>query len=77
MDSKSKFKSASKPNGRNHKRARQHTLIAREEDKGIIPRCIDYLFNSRKIDSFIVKVSYIEIYNDMVIDLLELGKKQD
>lgn len=41
--------------------------------KGIIPRSIDWIFNSIKSYSdqnFLVRVSFVEIYNEEVIDLL-------
>lgn len=43
------------------------------ELKGIIPRSIDWIFNSIKSYSdqnFLVRVSFVEIYNEEVIDLL-------
>ena len=45
----------------------------REEDKGIIPRSISWIFNAIKNISnqqFLVQVSFIEIYNEEVRDLL-------
>ena len=46
---------------------------ASEEEKGIIPRILDYVFKKHKhtLDKLTVKVSYTEIYNDHIIDLLE------
>lgn len=43
------------------------------ETKGIIPRVIDYLFEAfpEVLEKLTVKISYIEIYNDHIIDLLE------
>ena len=41
--------------------------------KGIIPRSIDWIFNSIKSyndQNFLVRVSFVEIYNEEVIDLL-------
>ena len=41
--------------------------------RGIIPRSIDWIFNSIKSyndQDFLVRVSFVEIYNEEVIDLL-------
>jgi hypothetical protein len=45
----------------------------KQELKGIIPRSIEWIFNSIKSYSdqnFLVRVSFVEIYNEEVIDLL-------
>jgi hypothetical protein len=50
----------------------------REQDKGIIPRSINWIFNSIKSTSdqqFLVQVSFIEIYNEEVRDLLSKNVK--
>ena len=48
------------------------------ELKGIIPRSIEWIFNSIKSYSdqnFLVRVSFVEIYNEEVIDLLNKNIK--
>jgi hypothetical protein len=48
--------------------------VADKQDlKGIIPRSIEWIFNSIKSyndQNFLVRVSFVEIYNEEVIDLL-------
>ena len=49
-----------------------------DELKGIIPRSIDWIFNSIKSyndQTFLVRVSFVEIYNEEVIDLLNKNIK--
>ena len=51
-----------------------HTMMGSGEDSGLIPRCIDHLFEA--IDaaadglSFLLRCSYMEIYNEKITDLL-------
>lgn len=48
------------------------------ELKGIIPRAIEWIFNSIKSypdQNFLVRVSFVEIYNEEVIDLLNKNIK--
>jgi len=45
--------------------------VAESDEKGLIPRVIDRLFSKKCTDDFNVKLSYLEIYNDGVTDLLE------
>jgi hypothetical protein len=50
-----------------------------EELKGIVPRAISWIFNSIKNYSdqqFLVQVSFIEIYNEKVKDLLNKNSKE-
>jgi kinesin family protein 3/17 len=50
-----------------------------ETDKGIIPRSIDWIFNNIKnypAQQFLVRVSFVEIYNEEVRDLLSKTKRQ-
>jgi len=50
------------------------------ELKGIVPRAIDWIYNSIKTYSdknqnFLVRASFVEIYNEEVIDLLNKNIK--
>ncbi|KAF9362349.1 Kinesin-like protein kif15 [Mortierella sp. NVP85] len=52
--------------------------ISNHEERGIIPRCIEYLFRliaqeEQNISSvkYLCRASYIEIYNEMIYDLLD------
>ena len=50
-----------------------------ERDKGIIPRSIDWIFNNIKNynnQQFLVRVSFVKIYNEEVRDLLSKLKRQ-
>ncbi|KAF9583729.1 Kinesin-like protein kif15, partial [Lunasporangiospora selenospora] len=54
------------------------TDIANHTERGIIPRCLEYLFSliateEEKISSvkYLCKASYIEIYNESIYDLLD------
>ena len=50
-----------------------------ETDKGIVPRSIDWIFNNIKnypAQQFLVRVSFVEIYNEEVRDLLSKVKSQ-
>ena len=53
--------------------------IKNQETQGIIPRCIDTIFqNIKKTDentNFIITVSYIEIYMEKIRDLLDLSRE--
>jgi hypothetical protein len=53
------------------------TFGVREEDLGIIPRVIRLIFqeeeNRRHQAVFIIKCSFLEIYNEELIDLLDGG----
>jgi kinesin family protein 20/centromeric protein E len=44
-----------------------------QEEKGLIPRILDYIHNNHQpvIKKLKIKISYLEIYNDHIIDLLE------
>eukprot|EP00039_Didymoeca_costata_P010377 m.139667 g.139667 ORF g.139667 m.139667 type:complete len:1667 (+) comp14805_c0_seq1:372-5372(+) len=57
------------------------TMMGPEEDRGIIPRLCESMFatieqNTTETVSFKVEVSYIEIYNEKVKDLLGNSKKR-
>ncbi|XP_048248867.1 kinesin-like protein KIF13B isoform X7 [Haliotis rufescens] len=62
---------------------KSYTMMGTKEQKGIIPRLCDALFDhiakvSQLNLSFKVEVSYMEIYNEKVHDLLDLtGNKQN
>lgn len=54
------------------------------EQRGILPRCFEFIFNSiarekRRNDQveYLVKCSFLEIYNEQVIDLLENTSMQN
>lgn len=52
-----------------------------EEDRGIIPKAIRHIFNfiesADKQTKFLVRCSYLEIYNEKVLDLLASKKDQE
>ena len=53
--------------------------INNEEGNGIIPRVINYIFNQIKNyseEKFQIKCSFIEIYNEQIIDLLNKEKNE-
>jgi hypothetical protein len=51
-------------------------MLGSREDEGLISRCVNYLFHlidtadSSKGKKFLVRTSYMEIYNETVTDLL-------
>ncbi|KAG0275991.1 Kinesin-like protein kif15 [Linnemannia exigua] len=54
------------------------TSVGKHENRGIIPRCLEYLFEliakeEQMVSSvkYLCKASYIEIYNEMIYDLLD------
>ncbi|KAF9912163.1 Kinesin-like protein kif15 [Linnemannia zychae] len=54
------------------------TSVSKHENRGIIPRCLEYLFEliakeEQMVSSvkYLCKASYIEIYNEMIYDLLD------
>jgi hypothetical protein len=57
---------------------KSHTILGEEANPGLIPRCIDEYFRrlARKDLSFVMKVSYIEIYMEHIRDLLA-GSRAD
>eukprot|EP00397_Hematodinium_sp_SG-2012_P003257 GEMP01003265.1.p1 GENE.GEMP01003265.1~~GEMP01003265.1.p1 ORF type:complete len:954 (+),score=177.23 GEMP01003265.1:144-2864(+) len=53
-----------------------HSLHGSVDNPGVLPRMIDQLFNAIEREStvsFVVKVSYLEIYNERVRDLLAVS----
>ena len=52
-----------------------------DEDRGIIPKAIRHIFDfinsSTKQTKFLVRCSYLEIYNEQVLDLLSNNKNAD
>ncbi|CRK87590.1 CLUMA_CG001387, isoform A [Clunio marinus] len=56
-----------------------HTMIGKNKMPGIIPLAVRDIFheiNETKDREFVVKIGYIEIYNDKVYDLFEDGKTE-
>ncbi len=52
--------------------------VDNEKDKGIVPRCIEWIFNNIKNytnQQFLVRVSFVEIYNEEVRDLMNKSAK--
>ena len=50
-----------------------HTMMGNKEDPGIIPLAMDQLFSiveKTQDRNFVIQVSYMEIYNAEVLDLL-------
>lgn len=55
-----------------------HTMTGSKMDTGIISLTINYMFNFIKNDPtriYVIKVSYLEIYNEKIIDLLSKAGK--
>ena len=54
---------------------------ANEDDKGIIPRAVRHIFGfidgADKGIKFLVRCSYLEIYNENILDLLSHTNKKD
>lgn len=55
---------------------KSYTMMGSPEQPGLIPRLCSYLFSrteqeAREGESFTVEVSYMEIYNEKVRDLLD------
>lgn len=53
--------------------------LKQEESKGIIPRCFDLIFNLIKTTyntNFLIRVSFLEIYNENIRDLLTKNESQ-
>ena len=52
-----------------------------DQDRGIIPKVIrhifDYIDGAEKETKFLVRCSYLEIYNEKVLDLLNISKEQE
>ena len=52
-----------------------------DEDRGIIPKVIRHIFDfidtADKATKFLVRCSYLEIYNEKVLDLLNLSREQE
>ncbi len=64
--------------GPSHPKGPEHVP---EEDRGIIPKVIRHIFNyideAGKEIKFLVRCSYLEIYNEKVLDLLNLSKENE
>ncbi len=53
--------------------------LKQDESKGIIPRCFDLIFNLIKTTyntNFLIRVSFLEIYNENIRDLLTKTESQ-
>ena len=57
-----------------------HTMLGNPADPGVIPRSIDDIFNHIHSASpekqFLVRISYMEIYNENLTDLLVEVEKE-
>lgn len=64
--------------GPSHPKGPEHVS---EEDRGIIPKVIRHIFNyideAGKEIKFLVRCSYLEIYNEKVLDLLNLSRENE
>ena len=50
-----------------------YTMMGNQKNPGVIPQTLDYLFdlvNAREKGSVVIKVSYVEVYNEVIRDLL-------
>ena len=58
-----------------------HDGVSMEQERGIIPKTIRHIFNfidSAETDKkFLVRASYLEIYNESILDLLSQTGKQN
>lgn len=54
------------------------TDVSNQEQRGILPRSIDYLFDvlSRKEDSFDISISFLEIYMEEIHDLINASSEK-
>ena len=60
------------------RQGKTHTLSGNASDLGIIPRAIAHLFDflqSTSAIEYLVRVSYVEIYNENVFDLVHFQQK--
>lgn len=47
--------------------------VMSDKDKGLIPRVLDYIYlNKPNTDKVEFRISFMEIYNDVVTDLLDM-----
>ena len=55
-----------------------HSILGSLSDPGILPRCVSYLLEDEKIvgGDKTLSLSYLEIYNNNIYDLLGKGKKR-
>ena len=61
-----------------------HTMEGSESDeslRGIVPRAISYIFNAieeaANTKKYLVRISFLELYNEELIDLLTNPDKKD
>ena len=56
-----------------------HSILGNDSDPGFIPRCIDDVFNyvesKKETTDFTIMVSYLEVYNEDINDLLQVGEE--
>ena len=50
-----------------------HTMIGPSSEPGLVPRLCEGLFNEAGLSGWTVHLSYFEIYNEQVVDLLSEG----
>jgi hypothetical protein len=52
-----------------------HTIFGREDDRGLLPRSLIHIFErieeEHRSTEYLVKVSFLEIYNETVMDLID------
>eukprot|EP00698_Gefionella_okellyi_P011989 TRINITY_DN3202_c0_g2_i1.p1 TRINITY_DN3202_c0_g2~~TRINITY_DN3202_c0_g2_i1.p1 ORF type:complete len:1514 (-),score=501.34 TRINITY_DN3202_c0_g2_i1:91-4632(-) len=51
-----------------------HTMLGTPERPGIIPLALRDVFDAMATKDFVIKVSYLEIYQEQIKDLLDVGK---
>jgi Kinesin motor domain len=54
-----------------------HTMVGSQDQPGVLPRALEYLYEQIALDlqhnsttEYLVKCSYLEIYNEHIIDLV-------
>lgn len=56
---------------------KSHSMIGSEKEVGIVPRAIDEVFDLIEQDQereYVIRVSYLEIYNEQLVDLLSIDQ---
>ncbi|EGF99476.1 uncharacterized protein MELLADRAFT_50691, partial [Melampsora larici-populina 98AG31] len=57
---------------------KSHSMIGSEKEIGIVPRAIDDVFDLIEQDQereYVIRVSYLEIYNEQLVDLLSIDQQ--